>query len=132
MNEKSLVFSSSKTGYKTKVLFGFFFFIAYHLKYHTSFGTHFSISHHLIFFYFLWNPYLSNMSGIPVGLPPSHHFLPKPETSTQAFLFFFLQPPIPTTTTTLVLSLKHPENSQTHNNQFVAPIIDFFFFMGLR
>ena len=71
----------------------------------------FSISHHSIFFYFLWDPYLSNMSSIPVSLPASHHFLPKPETSTQAFLFFLfifvflLQPPIPTTTTS-VLSLK--------------------------
>ena len=61
----------------------------------------------LNFFYFLWDSYLSNMSGIPVSLPASHHFLPKLETSTQAFFFFFffLQPPIPTTTTS-VLSLK--------------------------
>ena len=88
------------------------------------FGTCFQLLVTQFFLLFV-GPYLSTISNILVSLPASHHFiisyhslfisvfnsipntLPKPKTSTQAFIFFFsLQPPIPTTTTS-VLSLKH-------------------------
>ena len=87
--------------------FFFFFFITdqFSLNFHySSLNTHhikypnflyptclahvFSFSS-LNFFYFLWNPYLSTMSGIPVSLPASHRFI---ISYHLLFISFSLQP----------------------------------------
>ena len=58
------------------------FFIPTHLAHVFSFSS-------LNFFYFLWDPYLSTMSGIPVSLPASHRFI---ISYHSLFISFSLQP----------------------------------------
>ena len=105
-------------------------FVTHHLKYpnflYPPVWHKFSTCHHSIFSTFCGTipKHHVRHSCQPTRLTPFHHFisltihflfpsapntLPKPETSTQAFLYlfiYFLQPLIPVTTTS-VLSLKH-------------------------
>ena len=111
----------------------------------------------LNFFYFLWDhtwaPYQTFLLAYPPHTISSFHithcsfpfqFNPQYSPKTKDFnpgihfFFFPFNPQYPqqplrfwawsTNPKNSLASLKHLENSQTHNNQFIAPIVDFIFY----
>ena len=132
MNEKSLVFPSSKTGYKTKALFGFFFFIAYHLKYHTSFGTHFSISHHLIFFLLFVESIPEQHVRHSCWLTPLTPFPPKTRDFNPSIPFFFPSTPNTHNNNHFGSKLEAPRKFTNPQQPIRCPNHWFFFFYGFE